>query len=748
MAEGRRFWEQLGRKAVLSLPGLAVVVLVLVLSLAGVFDRAGPLLFDAYQRAAPRPYEDAAVRVVDIDEESIAKLGQWPWPRTQLAALTRRLTEAGAGVIAYDVVFSEPDRTSPAQIAAQARRDHADPAAIAALQALPDNDKVFADTIAQSPVVLGYFLGHGAKNATVEPKVGLAFGGSPPNGWKINFENATQPIPALRQAAADTGFVSRIGDADGVVRQAPLIAAQNGQLLPSLSLQALRVAQQAQSIVVKTSDGSGEMSAGGRIDPVSIKVGDIVVPVTAQGEMWIYYTADRPERSVPVWKIMQDKLPPAEMEKLFAGHLVLIGTSAAGLYDVVSTPLKEREAGVMVHAQAAEQIILRKFLTRPDWARGLENTALLLFGVLMALALPWMGATRGAVLGLVATGGMVLASWLAFRQQLLLLDPTYPVLGLIGVWVSVTAFTYYREEKQRAYIHRAFDRYLSPDMVKRIVDDPSRLELGGEEREMTVLFCDIRGFSRISERLGPQEIIRFLISFLTPMCDILLARKATIDKFIGDAILAFWNAPLDDPDQYGNAARGALAMQARLTVLNAEMAGQTGEPWPGDVAIGIGMNSGPCCVGNMGSAQRLSYSLIGDTVNVASRIEGLTKFYGVGIAIGDSLAEHLREFACVALDHVRVVGRDAPETVYALLGDEAMAASEGFRAFLAGHGAMVRAYRARAWDEAEGLLDEWQAAAEGLGLAKLYALYRGRIASYRLAPPGADWDGVFGATEK
>jgi adenylate cyclase len=342
---------------------------------------------------------------------------------------------------------------------------------------------------------------------------------------------------------------------------------------------------------------------------------------------------------------------------------------------------------------------------------------------------------------------MALASWLAFRQQMLLLDPTFPILGLIAVWVSVTAVTYYREERQRAYIHQAFDRYLSPDLVRRIVDDPSRLQLGGEEREMTVLFCDIRGFSRISEKLDPQEIIRFLIAFLTPMCDILLAKKATIDKFFGDAILAFWNAPLEAPALDGNAARGALAMVERLKQLNREMPGGA-EPWPGEVAIGIGLNSGPCCVGNMGSAQRLSYSLIGDTVNLASRIEGLTKYYGVTIAIGEDLQARLREFATVDLDRVRVVGRGAPETVHALVGDEALGASEAFRAFAAAHGEMLQSYRARDWDGASAGLDAQQAAAEGYGLGKLYALMRERIAAYRANPPGADWDGVYGATEK
>ncbi|HEU5286520.1 MAG TPA: adenylate/guanylate cyclase domain-containing protein, partial [Sphingomicrobium sp.] len=456
---------------------------------------------------------------------------------------------------------------------------------------------------------------------------------------------------------------------------------------------------------------------------------------------------EAPIRTVPAWKILNDEIAPEKLAELFSQSIVYVGTSAPGLQDLVSTPLDARLPGVMVHAQATEQILLGKFLTRPYDAHAYERWLTLGLGLLMALLLPWIGATRGAVLGIVMVGGMAAGSWFAFSQRQMLIDPTYPILGLILVWVSVTAFTYYREEKQRAYIHQAFDRYLSPDLVKRIVDDPSRLQLGGEEREMTVLFCDIRGFSRISEKLGPQEIIRFLIAFLTPMCDILLARRATIDKFIGDAILAFWNAPLDDPDQYGNAARGALAMIERLKQLNREMPGGA-EPWPGDVAIGIGLNSGPCCVGNMGSAQRLSYSLIGDTVNLASRIEGLTKYYGVTIAMGEDLQARLREFATIELDRVRVVGRDAPETVHALIGDEVLGADAAFRAFAADHDAMLLAYRAQDWDGAVALLDKGGGAAAGYGLGKLYALIGERIAGYRETSPGADWDGVYGATEK
>ena len=746
----REFWIKFRRKIGLAVPGLVAVALVLLLNVTNIgrLDRIGLGLFDTYQRAAPRQFEDVGVRVVDIDEESLKKLGQWPWPRSDMADLTNRLTDAGAAVIAYDVVFAEPDRTSPAQLAARAKRDKADAKTLAAIEALPDNDQVFANAIANSRVTLGYFLGYEGKTATVEPKVGTAWGGSIPNVPYLNFTSASQPIPVLRDAAQGLGSVSRIGDEDGIIRQAPMLLMQNGTYLPSLSVEALRVAQGGGSMVIKTSDASGELGNADYVFPASVKVGDIVIPIDDKGQMLMYYTGPRPERIVPAWKVMTGAMPPEEMAKQFNGAIVYVGTSAPGLRDLISTPLEKRVAGVMVHAEATEQIILQKFLTRPFWAPIVERALMLALGIAMALLLPWLGATRGAVLGVVMVGGMATGSWLAFRQQMLLLDPTYPILALILVWVTVTAFTFYREEKQRAYIHRAFDRYLSPDLVKKIVDDPGKLQLGGEEREMTVLFCDIRGFSRISEQLDPQDIIRFLIAFLTPMCDILLARKATIDKFIGDAILAFWNAPLDDPDQHGNAAHGALAMVERLKRLNADMAAQSAEPWPGEVRIGIGLNAGPCCVGNMGSAQRLSYTLIGDTVNLASRIEGLTKYYGVTIAMGEDLQARLREFATIELDRVRVVGRDAPETVHALVGDERLGADAGFRAFAADHDAMLLAYRAQAWDEAVALLDKGEGAAGGYGLAKLYALIRERIAGYRETPPGADWDGVYGATEK
>jgi adenylate cyclase len=729
--------------------GMLPVLLVALLRMAGlpVFNQVSGLIFDSYQRLAPRAYKDAGVRVVDIDNETIRRLGQWPWPRTDVATLTQAIADAGAAAIAFDIVFSEPDRTSPDKLAAWAERNSATPAEIAALRALPDHDARFAQTLGATPSVVGFFLTQDRSNGPVAPKAGFAVAGTDPGASITGYSSAILPLPRFTAAAKGLGFVSNRGDADGIVRRAPLVATIGGQLVPSLSAEALRVAQGAGGIVIRSSDASGEVNSGAP-EAVGLKIGAAEVPVTERGELWMHYTAPVAERIVPAWKVMSGRLPPAEMERLFAGRIVFIGAGAIGLRDLVSTPVRDRELGVVVHAQAVEQMVLGDFLYRPDWTAGLEVALVLATGLILASILPWMGAFPGAI----AAGGLMSAvgggSWYAFREKSLLVDPAAPMLALLACYIVVTLFTYVREERQRKYIHGAFDRYLSPELVKRITDDPSRLELGGEVREMTVLFCDIRGFSHISEQLGPQEIIRFLIAFLTPMTDILLARHATIDKYIGDAILAFWNAPLDDPDQYRNAARAALEMHVRLEGLNAEMPGREGASWPGKVEIGIGLNAGPCCVGNMGSAQRLSYSLIGDTVNLASRIEGLTKHYGVRIALGEELAERLAGFAIVELDRVRVVGRERTATLFALVGDGELAATEPFRAFAAGHAVMLEAYRARRWAEAEAWIAKEAAAAAGFGLAKLYTLYSATIAEHRADPPPEGWDGVFVAREK
>lgn len=731
------------------LAGLAALALVVLLQQADTawLERVRLQVFDAYQAAAPRTGPEAGqVAVVDIDEESIRRLGQWPWPRTDLAELTRRLGEAGAAAVAYDIVFSEPDRTSPSQVAARYAQAGPDETVGRALTGLPDHDALFAASIAEAPVVLSYFFIDGAGGRDVEPKVGFTLHGSMPTAL-TETEGALLPLPGLEATASGLGFVTLERDADGIIRRVPLAAIHRGALVPGMSLEAVRVARDASSPNLVASDGSGEtLSAPGAA--VAVRLDGLEIPVNDQGEMWVHFPKEGTREAIPAWPIVTGAMSDEELARVVGGRIVYVGGSAVGLQDLVATPLSDSTAGVTVHAAATEQILAGDFLERPDWARGLELVLVLVLGLGLSLLLPRLGAALGALAALVGIAAVAAASWLAFTNLGYLLDPTYPVLALVAVYAVQTVVVFYREERQRRYIHAAFDRYLSPELVRQIAADPGKLELGGEERDMSVLMCDVRGFSRISERLGPREVIDFLIAFLTPMSEILLARKATLDKYIGDAILAFWNAPLDDPDHHANAARAALAMVAKTDELNRTMPGREGVVWPGEVRIGIGLNSGLCCVGNMGSRQRLAYSLIGDTVNVASRLEGLTKLYGVPIVAGRALAERLDGFALLELDRVRVVGRDAPEELFALLGDEARRAEPGFEQLAQAHAAVLEAYRAREWDKAEAALAAGRDLYATFGIPGLHDLFAKRIAELRQAPPPDGWDGVYQATQK
>lgn len=729
-------------------PGLTMALLLLILHIfqPPFVGSISNLVFDTYQRAWPRPYEDAGVRVVDIDDESIRRLGQWPWPRTDAVRLTDALTEAGAAAIAFDIVFSEPDRTSPARAVEilrqnpQARGDYAE------IAAMTDHDELLGQAMERGPTVTGYFLTEEANTARPPPHAGVAVSGTPPLDILREYNGAIVSLPVIGDRAAGAGSVSLDAGRDDIIRAVPLIANLDGEIVPSLSLDALRVAQGAGAVLVRSSDGSGEWGGGPATTVVAVKTGELEVPTTQIGELWMHYTAPQPDRVVPAWRILQGDLPEAEMRRLFEGQIVFVGAGAIGLRDIRSTPTQAGELGVVIHAQAAEQMILGRFLTRPDWAEGAERMLMVVLCLLIALSAPVLGALRGGVLAMLALGGVLAGSWFAFRNGGLLLEPIFPALGVVSVYIAITAVSFYREERARSHIHNAFDRYLSPELVDRIARDPGQLELGGEVRQMTVLFSDVRGFSRISERFGPQELIGFLINLLTPMTDVLLARKATIDKYIGDAVLAFWNAPLDDPDHEQNAAWAALEMLETVKRLNVDSADDPA--WPGQVAVGIGLNTGPCCVGNMGSRQRLSYSLIGDTVNLASRLESLTKYYGVSILVGEDLAARLPGFALIELDIIRVVGRDAPERVFSLMGPPDMAMTPAFLAAQARMAAMLTAYRSRDWAGAEAELAQLRGADTIAGLESVLAIYAKRIADYRETPPPDDWDGISQALEK
>jgi adenylate cyclase len=697
--------------------------------------------FDALHQHRPRQWTDAGVRVIDIDDASLEKLGQWPWPRTQVARLERRLQELGAAATAYDVFFPEPDRTSPGRIAATWPKSGEFDALRDRVSKLPDHDAILARAIKAGNVVLGITLTGRANGNQPKPKLDWA---APDDAVYAlpDYPGAVSNLPVLEDAAAGVGNVGFEPDYDFIIRSVPMLFRRGTSLLPSLSLEALRVAQKENKIAVKTVGKLGDDEHA----ITALKVGRLRIPLDRNGHVYAYYTQDETSRVIPAWKLFDPSFDASGLE----GAITLIGTSAAGLKDIRPTPLDPAAPGVDVHANILEQVITGEFLVRPDWAIGAEIALLALLGLAMLLALERGGAVWSGPLAGLTIAGLIGASWLAFTRWHWLLDPVFPTLGVAAVYASWSSVVFVRTELDKRRITDTFGRYLSPKVVAKLAEKPGAVELGGETREMTFHFCDIRGFTTISEKFDPHGLTVFINNFLTPMTETILEHDGTIDKYMGDCIMAFWNAPMDVPEHARQACRAALKMHARLKELNArwqEEAKAAGKTLP-LIEIGTGLNTGPCVVGNMGSSLRVDYTVLGDDVNLASRLEGQSKGYGVKIVIGPRTREQAPEFAAIELDLIKVKGKTEAVRIFALLGSPDDAESTAFKELGAGWSGVLAAYRAQKWDEAEKKLRSLGASFKAYGLEKLAHLYEDRIAHFRAEPPGKDWDGVFVATTK
>jgi adenylate cyclase len=703
--------------------------------------------FDVYQRLQPRLYSpEAPVRIVDIDEAALAEYGQWPWPRTIIARLVDKLTEKGAAVVAFDMVFAEPDRSSIRRMV----RDlvaFTDPETVQKLAAaIQDNDQVLADAMAHSRVVTGF--GFDLKGGKRAARIfhGVAFAGDDPRQFLPQQAGTVKSIDILEAGAKGNGSVN--SDASDVIRRLPMLFRVVGQdaLFPALSIEALRVAQGASTYLIKSSGASGEFSFGERTGIVAIKTGDIEVPTDAHGRVVLFDTGHRAERFVSARAVMKDEVPREKIE----GHVVFVGTSALGLKDQRNTPVQDAVPGVEVHAQLAEQMIEQKFLSRPDYADGAEYVYLVVIGLLFAWLLPRLSAGRMAVVAAVFIGIGLLVPWVAYSRYHLLLDPIYAPATLATIYVASTALAFMRTERERAEIRGAFGLYLSPELVEQLARNPRLLQLGGEQREITVMFTDVRGFTTISEQFDPHGLTRFMNRFLTPMTDLILHRRGTIDKYMGDAIMAFWNAPLSVDDHAAHACDAALAMSAKMRSLNEEWKAEAEAAGRHHIAvnIGIGLNTGLASVGNFGSTQRFTYSCLGDAVNLASRLEGQCKTYGVGIVVGQTTRTQAADHAMVELDLITVKGRTEPEHVHALLGDATLAQSPEFRALAERQAAFLTKYRSGAFSEALGLLDACESAAAAVDwMSGYHETMRARIRALIDDPP-SDWSGVHIAREK
>ena len=702
------------------------------------------IAFDTYQRLSPQAYDpDLPVRIVDIDETSLAKYGQWPWPRTVMRDLVDRLGEMGAAVVAFDIQFAESDRTSLEQIVRRLPQEEAGRLADV-IVGKSTNDQEFAAALKRTPSVLATALSGSGGEFSYRPKAGFAIAGDDPRPFIPSFAGGVGNLGILEEAAAGIGSINWIPDRDQVLRRVTLLYRVGDTFVPSLFAETLRVAQGASTFLLKASNASGESAFGQRSGLNHVRIGNFEIPTDRDGAIWMKYRHTQPNAFIPAANVMAGTVPPEEI----AGRIILIGSSAPGLLDLRATPLDEAVAGVEVIAQAIEHVLSGRSLTRPDYSLALEQVVIVVFGILIAIVLAKISAWAAGLLGLFAIESLLVGGWLAYDFFGLLFDPVYPAFALLCLLAAATFYVYRQVEVQRGEVRRAFSRYVAPTVVDELIANPDKLELGGEIRELTLMFCDVRNFTSISERLSATELTRFINELLTPLSDVILRNRGTIDKYMGDAIMAFWNAPLAVPDHAIQACQSAIDMTVRMQELNArweqeaKAAGRTFR----EVRIGIGINTGDCCVGNLGSVQRFDYSAIGDQVNVASRFEGLAKVYGVTAIVGELTVAKTPEYPALELDLVRVTGRETPTPIFTfhkLLDDDA-----GRLARLQPcHGEFLSAYRKARWKEAEAAMAECRSARIA-ALDPYYAVFTSRIAAYRITPPAPDWDGVFTAREK
>ena len=695
-------------------------------------------IFDRFQSAKPRVYDpDTPVRIVDIDSAALAGLGQWPWPRTYVAEMLDRLTELGAAAVTFDILFAEPDRTSPERAQdAWARFGTVD---MPQLKTLPNHDSILSEAIARAPVVLGSILA----NVTTQPipKASVSTVGPSAEPHLPYFPGAEINLVSLEDAATGIGSMTLSDQVGGVVRTVPLLTRTPDAILPGLSIEALRVAQGQPGFIVKTVGASGEQGFGTR-GIVSLRVGDFEIPTRSDGTLWVRYAGSQPERMVsaapllgPDWRSLKPQIE---------GRIIIIGTSAPGLRDLVTTPLMGRELGAVVHAEAIEQIIAQDFLVRPDWARGAEIVLIALGGVLMAIFAGLASALWSVLALALWIGAVIQGAWYSFDTYGLLLSPFWSVAGALFAWSAGSLLNFRIADREKSQVRAQFAQFLAPDVVDEIAANPERyLTPGGVDREITILFIDIRNFSTLSRDMNSQELIAYLNSFLTPVSDAIIEEGGTIDKYIGDAVMAFWNAPKPRPDHRAKALDAVLAIRKTVSALN-EQHRRDGRP---EVAFGVGVNTGVCAVGAIGSYRRLDYTCIGDAVNTAARLESLTKQYGLDACISERVATGAQAYALVELDFTTVVGRDRkPEKLFAVLGDAVVACAPRFQAIQAQTAQALECYRTRRFAEAVPLFETL--AETEPQLAAYAAIMAGRADAYRADPPPAGWDGVSRPTVK
>jgi adenylate cyclase len=584
-------------------------------------------------------------------------------------------------------------------------------------------------------VILGQAPNNKGIAPYLKPKFGLVVQGDNPNEFVAKFRSVQTNLSILDEAAAGLGSMS-IGNNDAIIRQLPSFEMVGNNLIPGLALETARVAIGASTYQIKSSNASSEEAYGEKTGINNIKLGPLTIPTSANGNIWIYNTPTKNIRTISA----NDVLEGVYEDEFFEGKVLLVGTSASGLLDIRSTATEKNIPGVTVIAQLIQQIFADTFLQRPDWMNGAEFVAGLTLSIALALIIQSLGPASALFLYLLASGSILWITHYFFNTKLYLVDPISPLTISLLVYIVVTFFNFLFTELERSRVRSAFGQYLSPTMVNRLAESSESLKLGGEKKEMTFLFSDIRGFTKIAENYQgrPEELTTLINRLLGTLSEEILKEEGTIDKYMGDCIMAFWNAPTDQPDHANRALQAAKNMKKAMLELNKSFQEQGLDP----INIGIGINTGSCVVGNMGSEKRFDYTVLGDAVNLASRLEGQSSAYGVDIVLGEKTAKELNQANLIELDLIAVKGKAEPIKIYTVLEDHSVDYDEIYEL----QNTMLGVYRNQRWDETANLLAE---IGKKVPQLEIYThQFAQRINKFKISPPSESWNGVYVAETK
>jgi adenylate cyclase len=693
---------------------------------------------------------DPRIVIVDIDEASLEAEGRWPWNRNKLARMLDQLFDQyGSFLVAFDVVFAEPEETTGLSVIRTLQEEGLVSSDVAGqrieeLKASLDHDQAFGRAIRGRRVIMGYFFTDADKDGRA-PRVGTL---PPPTfqagqfaGRNIKFATAEgygANLELLQKDALGAGHFISEPDQDGVVRQVPLLYEFDGNYYGALALAVAKVALGAEQVT----PGFPKDSRAGRgySDMEWLQLGDLRIPVNEGVRALVPFRG--PQGSFPyvsATDVIRGTADPAALRD----KIVLVGTTAKGLLDLRATPVAPDFPGVEVHANLISGILgppettgsRTQLKESPAYTVGADFVLVLVSGLIMALLLPALSPLAATGTTVILLFGMVGTNLAIWHWGNLVFPLATGVLAVLTLFLFNMSYGYLVEERGKRQLAGRFGQYIPPELVEELSENPEAMALKSENKELTVLFSDVRSFTTISEGLDPEELTALMNEYLTPMTGIIFKHRGTIDKYMGDAIMAFWGAPLDDPDHARHAMSAAMAMLEELREIQVRFQ-QKG--WPA-IRIGVGLSTGNMSVGNMGSEFRQAYTVMGDAVNLGSRLEGLTKEYGVELIVSDVTARAVPEYAYRELDRVRVKGKDQPVTIYQPLGLAKQQPRE-LLGELKLYREALKLYRTENWDMAELQFLNLHSAHPD---ERLYQLYCERIEHFRADPPDSGWDGVF-----